>query len=77
MVDLAGCRLRRRLPSGEAVTTGLDAFGAIDELACKAGVSLDTGPLVEATDAAFRATMDINVRAVLHLSNLVIRQMAC
>ncbi|MFJ6376154.1 SDR family NAD(P)-dependent oxidoreductase [Pseudarthrobacter oxydans] len=58
------------------VGAAMAQWGAIDVLFCNAGIAADTGPLLQATDEQFNLMLDVNLRSVLHLCNLVIPQMA-
>ena len=46
-------------------------FGRIDVLVCNAGVQPYTGPLGDASEAAFQRTMDLNVKSTWRLTSLV------
>ena len=54
----------------------LDRYGRIDTVFCNAGVALDAGPLLWATDDQLDRMFDIHVRSVLRLCNLVYPTMA-
>lgn len=58
------------------VTATFARWNSIDILFCNAGVAADTGPLLQATDDQLDLMLDVNLRSVLHLCNLVIPHMA-
>lgn len=54
----------------------LSTYGRIDTVFANAGVALDTGPHTTSTDDQLDRMMDVHVRSVIRLANLVIPQMA-
>lgn len=51
-------------------------WGCIDILVCNAGIAPHVGPLATASDEDYERTMEINLRSVMRLCNLVIPGMA-
>ncbi|WP_223462006.1 SDR family NAD(P)-dependent oxidoreductase [Pseudomonas sp. GL-RE-19] len=54
----------------------LTCFGGLDALVCNAGIAPHMGPLASATDADWDATMTINLRSSLWLTNALLPSMA-
>jgi NAD(P)-dependent dehydrogenase (short-subunit alcohol dehydrogenase family) len=60
----------------DLVQATFDLHGQIDILVCNAGVAPHAGPIATAGDADWDATMTVNLRSILWLTNLVIPRMA-
>lgn len=54
----------------------LARFGRIDALVCNAGISPHMGPLASASDAAWDATLTVNLRSALWLTSALVPAMA-
>jgi len=70
------CDVRREEQLTDLVKRVHEHWGSIDILVCNAGVAPHAGPLAEASDHDYELTMDVNLRSVMRLCNLVIPGMA-
>jgi NAD(P)-dependent dehydrogenase (short-subunit alcohol dehydrogenase family) len=64
------------LTQPEAIDALCDAAGSVDVLVCNAGVQGPSGPISSATDADWQQVLDLNLRAAVRLTSLLIPGMA-
>ena len=70
------CDVRREEQLSDLAKRVHEHWGGIDILVCNAGVAPHAGPLADASDHDYELTMDVNLRSVMRLCNLVIPGMA-
>ena len=70
------CNVSRREELERLVQGTLEAWGRIDILVCNAAANPYYGPFLDIDDRAFDKTVQVNVRSVMWLCELVLPQMA-
>lgn len=66
------CDVRDKDQLAALVDRVLEQWGRIDILVCNAGIAPHAGPLAQASEQDYDSTLDVNLRSVMRLCNLVI-----